>query len=161
MAFQTSVPVVLVSGYIGEIAFDGPSRAKVCPIAADAVAADCLIGHAYTYADEAAETVRPGGTGTFAGIAILPKTHARLSLSDSLLLEPGTWVELLTMGEVYVALQDQGATIGGSITYDTTTGALSWTDTPTTPPGGHALVPNATVQRHNAGIDLAVARLTN
>lgn len=165
MAFQTSIAADIVSGYIGELSHKGPMRAIPARIAANATQADCLIGRAYTYADETAETVRPGGTGQFAGILISPKSYPRQDLYDDTLDIPlNSIVQLLQMGYVFVQLASAGASIGSSLVYHTTTGALDWTDTPSSPPADHALVPNAIIDRHmpsSATPRLALVKLTN
>lgn len=168
MGFQTSVAADLKSGVIGELSHDGPIRAVPAVLDTGAGAANNVVGRAFTYIDEAAETVQAGGTGFFAGIMILPKTHQLLgtaaggSLADSLVLPDGTPAEFLQMGEVYVSLATTGATIGSAVKFIDATGALDHG----APGAGETAVPNAVVVRHNAsaldtGAFLAVIRLTN
>ena len=168
MGFQSTVIGDLRSGVIGEISHDGPVRAVTAMIDTGAGAANNVIGRAFTYIDEAAETVQAGGTGYFAGILILSKTHplqgaaAGGSLADSLVLPDGSPGEFLQMGEVYVSLATTGATIGSAVKYINATGVLDHG----APGAGETAVPNAVVVRHNASPTdtasfLAVIRLTN
>jgi hypothetical protein len=168
MGFQTTVNADIRSGIVGEIAFDGPTRAVSAMLDSGAGAANNVIGRAFTYADAAANTVQAGGAGAFAGILVLPKSHALLgtaaggTLADSLTLPDGVAVELLQMGEVFVSLASDGATIGSGVFYDDTTGALDHGTAST----GQTQVPNATIVRVEpsptaAGAYLAVLRLTN
>lgn len=168
MGFQTAVASDLKSGVIGEIAFDGPTRAVPAVLKSGAGAANNIIGRVFTYVDAANELVQAGGSGAFAGIFILPKTHvlrgtaAGGTLADSLLVPDGEPGEFLQMGHVYVSLATTGAVIGSPLKYNTTTGAIDFG----TPGAGEAAIPNAIVSRHNAsptaaGQFLAVAKLTN
>lgn len=168
MAFQTSVIGDIRSGLVGEIAFDGPTRAVPAMLDSGAGAANNIIGRVFTYLDKAVESVQAGGTGTFAGIFVMPKTHtlrgtaAGGTLADSLLVPDGTPGEFLQMGYVYVSLATTGAVIGSPLKYNTTTGAIDFG----APGAGEAAIPNAVVDRHNAsptatGAFLAVAKLTN
>lgn len=171
MGFQTTVIGDIRSGVIGEIAFDGPTRAVSAMLDSGAGAANNVVGRAFTYASATNNTVKAGGAGAtnvFAGILIQPKAYALRgttaggTLADSLLLPDGTPVELLQMGEVFVSLASSGATIGGGVFYDDTTGVLDH-GTATT---GQTQVPNAKVVRVEpsptaAGAYLAVIRLTN
>lgn len=169
MAFQTTVVSDIRSGIIGEIAFDGPTRTLAAMLDSGAGAANNVVGRVFTWIDKAAETVQAGGPAVdFAGILVMPKTHALRGtaaggpLADSLVLPDGTPVELLSMGFVFVSLATTGATIGTALKYNTTTGIIDHG----TPGAGEAAIPNAVVARHNAsptaaGQFLAVAKLTN
>lgn len=165
MPFQTSVMGEIRSGLIGEVAFDGPTR--VLTAVASTEGGANVIGHAYTYNDQAVESVQAGGTGVFAGIAINPKTHANRgvagdTLGQSLTVPNGVTLECMFMGEVYVSLASDGGAIGDTIVYNTETGALDHGAAG----DGTALVPNAVISRHIPsptadGAFLAVIRLTN
>ncbi|UVE47603.1 hypothetical protein KS461_10050 [Pseudomonas chlororaphis] len=168
MAFPSTVKADLISGVIGEISHDGPSRVR--PGVLDSADADNnVIGRAFTYASTGAETMTAGGTGAFAGILVLPKTHVLYgtqgdTLADSLVLPNGTPAEFMEMGFCYVSLATPNAPIGAFVVYNTTTGALGWVADPEAPGAGNALVPNCVVDRHNASADtpsLAVIKLTN
>lgn len=169
MAFQTTVIGNIRSGVIGEIAFDGPTRAVSAMLDSGAGAANNVVGRAFCYASTTNNTVSAGGdAGIFAGILIQPKSYALRgtavggTLADSLLLPDGTPVELLQMGEVFVSLASSGATIGSLVKYADATGVLDHGVAST----GETQVPNATVVRVDpsptaAGAYLAVIRLTN
>jgi len=158
----------LISGVIGEISHDGPSRVRP-GLLDSADAENNVIGRAFTYASTGGETMTAGGTGTFAGILVLPKTHVLYgtpgdTLADSLVLPNGTPAEFMEMGFCHVALATPNAPIGSYVVYNTTTGVLGWVADPKTPGDGNALVPNCVVDRHNSSADtpsLAVIKLTN
>lgn len=144
----------LVSGIPGEIAFDGPTRALAALINSTTVT-DNVFGRAFTYADKSVETVQVGGTGTFAGIMIAPKSHA-IDFDYAL---NGTSGEFLFMGEVYVQLSTTGGVIGDLVWYDNTTGALGHGTAGT----GQTQIANAVISRHNVSPEtptLAVIKLT-
>ena len=168
MGFQTTVIGDIRSGVVGEIAFDGPTRAVSAMLDSDAGAANNVVGRAFCYASAENNTVSAGGdAGVFAGILIQPKSHALRgiagdTLADSLTLPDGVAVELLQMGEVFVSLASDGATIGSLVKYADATGILDHG----TADVGETQVPNATVVRVEpsptaAGQYLAVIRLTN
>lgn len=167
--FQQTILAERVSGIIGEFAYCGPHRC-ISAMIDSPDAANNVVGRVFTYADEEAGTVRAGGTGAFAGILILPKTHKSLgtpsggTLARTLTLPNGTQAEFCQMGEVFVQLGSAGGTIGSSLVYHTTTGVINWTDTPGSPPADHALVPTGVLSRRSASAEtpsLAIARLTN
>lgn len=169
MAFQSTVIEDIKSGLIGEIAFDGPTRALSAMIDTGAGAANNVVGRVFTYQDRAGETVKAGGDAVdFAGILVMPKTHSSLgtaaggTLADTLTLPDGSAGEFLFMGEVYVSLASAGGVIGAALKYNTTTGVIDHG----APGAGEAAIPNAVISRHNAsptaaGQYLAVAKLTN
>lgn len=169
MGFQSTVIDDLKSGIIGEVAFDGPTRARPAVLDSGANAANNYVGRVFTWIDRAAETVVAGGAAAdFAGILVQPKAYALLgtaaggTLAETLLLPDGTPVELLSMGEIYVSLATTGGTIGAALKYNTTTGVIDHG----APGAGEAAIPNAVISRHNAsptatGQFLAVAKLTN
>ena len=169
MAFQTTVNADIRSGVIGELAFNGPARAVSAMLDSGAGAANNVVGRAFCYASTENNTVSAGGdAGIFAGILIQPKSHALRgtavggTLADSLTVPDGVAVELLQMGEVFVSLATDGATIGSLVKYNDTTGVLNHGTAST----GETQVPNAVVTRVEpsptaAGAYLAVIRLTN
>ena len=169
MGFQTTVIADIRSGIIGELAFNGPTRAVSAMLDSGAGAANNVVGRAFCYASAENNTVSAGGAaGIFAGILIQPKSQALRgtavggTLADSLTLPDGVAVELLQMGEVFVSLATDGATIGSLVKYADATGVLDHG----TAAAGETQVPNATVVRVEpsptaAGAYLAVIRLTN
>lgn len=155
MAIPTTVKNVMISGLPGEIAFDGPTRV-ITALVATADASN-VFGRAFTYTDEAVESVSAGGTNEFAGILINPKAYGISSAGVAL---QGRSAEFLQMGEVYVQLANAGGTIGDAVYYVNATGALG----SGTAGAGQTQIPNAKVVRHNVSSEtpnLAVIRLTN
>lgn len=168
MGFQATVNADIRSGVIGEIAFDGPTRAISGMLDSGAGVANNVVGRVFTWADRAAGTFKAGGAAAdFAGILVQPKSHALRgtagdTLADSLTLPDGVAVELLQMGEVFVSVATTGATVGAALKYNTTTGVIDFG----APGAGEAAIPNAVVSRNNASPTsanafLAVAKLTN
>lgn len=144
----------LVSGIPGEQAFDGPTRALTA-LLDTAVEANNVFGRAFTYADEAVESVQAGGTGLFAGIMINPKIY----LLDVEYARNGAQSEFGFMGEWYVELTTVGGTIGDPIYFVNATGELGHGTAAT----GQTQIPNAVISRHNVSPEtptLAVVRLT-
>ena len=132
MGFQTTVIGDNRSGLIGEIAFDGPTRVISGMLDSGAGAANNIVGRVFTWASRADGTFKVGGAAAdFAGILISPKTHALRgttaggTLADSLLIPDGEQVELLPMGEVFIAIENAGGSIGNLLAYDTTTGEIT------------------------------------
>lgn len=110
-------------GVVGELAFDGPIRAKAMTLDS-ASAANNVVGRAFTVKSEG--VAQAGGTGAFAGILINPKSYAHAGLpgdGNPLVLSNGTVGEMLTMGEPFVTLP-AAAAIGDLVTYNTSTGVL-------------------------------------
>lgn len=169
MGFQTTVTADIRGGIIGELAFTGPTRAVSAMLDSGAGAANNVVGRAFCYASVENNTVSAGGdAGIFAGILIQPKSQALRgtavggTLADSLTMPDGVAVELLQMGEVFVSLASDGATVGSLVKYADTTGILDHGAAS----NGETQVPNATVVRVEpsptaAGPYLAVIRLTN
>lgn len=144
----------LVSGIPGEQAFDGPTRA-LAALLNTTTEANNVFGRAFTYRDEAVESVQAGGTGLFAGIMINPKAY----LLDVGYALNGTQAEFGFMGEWFVSLTTTGATIGDLIYFVNATGELGHG----TAGAGQTQIPNAVVSRHNVSPEtptLAVIRLT-
>jgi hypothetical protein len=135
---QTSVSIYNALGIPGDIAFDGPIRAKAYNL--NSSGTPNVIGYAYTVSSGAnpnpaedsgvAGTARVGGTGIFAGILINPKEYPLRGtalggpLAASLVLPDYAIGDLLTMGEVFVNLPG-GANVGDLVTYDSSLGALN------------------------------------
>lgn len=144
----------LVSGIPGEQAFDGPTRALAALLNTTAEANN-VFGRAFTYRDEAVESVQAGGTGLFAGIMINPKAY----LLDVGYALNGTQAEFGFMGEWFVSLTTTGATIGDLIYFVNATGELGHG----TAGAGQTQIAGAVVSRHNVSPEtptLAVIRLT-
>lgn len=162
MGFQSTIALAQGFGVIGEIVFDGPTRATPGVIK-HATAANIVVGRAFCI-DTSDGTYYPGGdAGVFGGILANPKAQSSLgtsaggSLAPTLVVPTGTVGEFVTMGEICVALAN-AATIGDGVFYDDTTGALSAGTAST----GQTQVPNAKVVRYtNAAAGLAVISLTN
>lgn len=155
MPIPTSVKTRLISGLPGEIAFDGPTRA-ITALINTADQTNNLFGRAFTYVDEAVETVGAGGTGAFAGILINPKAYG---IGPNGVAPNWKSAEFLQMGEVYVELS-AAATIDDVVYFVNATGAIGVG----APGAGQTAIPNAKVVRHNASTEtprLAVIRLTN
>lgn len=162
MSFQSTVNINQGFGVVGEIAFDGPTRAQPgVTKAGTATAADIVIGRAFTI-DAADGQFQPGGTGVFGGILANPKTYASIGtqaggpLAPTLTLPAGTVGEFVTMGEIIVALP-AAAAIGAGIYFTNATGALGVG----TAGAGQTQIPTAKVKRYaNAAAGLAVISLT-
>lgn len=154
MAIQTAVSNTIISGIPGEISHDGPTRVLTATLNT-ATEANNVFGYAFTYDDEAIESVEAGGTGLFAGIMINPKANA----INSAYARNASVGEFLFMGEVYVALTTTGATIGDLVYFVNATGALGHG----TAGAGQTQIAGAVVSRHNVSAEtptLAVIRLT-
>lgn len=120
MAIPQEVSNGLISGVIGELSHWGPTRATAAVLSSTDETKN-LFGRAYTYNDETVESVQVGGTGSFAGIMIQPKTY-RVSESYA---RNGTQGEFLTMGEIYVEITAGVKKINAPVVYSTTDGSLS------------------------------------
>lgn len=154
MPIPTSVKTQLISGIPGEIAFDGPTRV-ITALINSASEANNVFGRAFTYADEALETVQAGGTGKFAGILINPKAYG---VGVDGVAKNWKSAEFLQMGEVYF-LADIAGTIGDAIYFVNATGALGLG----TAGAGQTQIVTAEVSRHNISSEtprLGVLRLT-
>lgn len=144
----------LVSGIPGEQAFDGPVRA-LSALLDTTTEANNVFGRAFTYNDEAVESVQAGGTGLFAGLMINPKIY----LLDVEYAYNGTQAEFGFMGEWYVQLSTTGGTIGDPIYFVNATGELGHG----TATEGQTQIAGAVISRHNVSPEtptLAVVRLT-
>lgn len=144
----------LVSGIPGEQAFDGPVRA-LSALLDTTTEANNVFGRAFTYKDEAVESVQAGGTGLFAGLMINPKIY----LLDVDYAYNGTQAEFGFMGEWFVQLTTTGGTIGDPIYFVNATGELGHG----TAAEGQTQIAGAVISRHNVSPEtptLAVVRLT-
>lgn len=160
MAFPSSVISDLVSGIPGEIAFDAPYTG-ITAIVDTTTEANNVFGRAFTYKNEAVESVQAGGTGLFAGLMVNPKAHAINTLAattDS--VSNGRVAEFCVKGEVYVLLSAGTAvTIGDPVFFVNADGTLG----AGTAAAGQTQIAGATVVRHNPSAanapSLAVVRL--
>ena len=160
MAFPSSVISDLVSGIPGEIAFDAPYTG-ITAIVDTTTEANNVFGRAFTYKNEAVESVQAGGTGLFAGLMVNPKAHAINTLAattDS--VSNGRVAEFCVKGEVYVLLSAGTAvTIGDPVFFVNADGTLG----AGTAAAGQTQIAGATVVRHNPSAAnapaLAVVRL--
>lgn len=137
-SFQSVVNIFPALGVVGEMSFDGPTRAKEANIYSAGVAN--LIGNAYTWSNNMnpnpvgaapnAPTAQVGGTGAFAGILVNPKVYASYGtsaggpLGATLQIPDYTLGELADMGEFFVNLPGP-ANAGDLVTYDPLTGNLN------------------------------------
>ena len=160
MAFPSSVISDLVSGIPGEIAFDAPYTG-ITAIVDTTTEANNVFGRAFTYKNEAVESVQAGGTGLFAGLMVNPKAHAINTLAattDS--VSNGRVSEFCVKGEVYVLLSvGTAVTIGDPVYFVNADGTLG----AGTAGAGQTQIAGATVVRHNPSAanapSLAVVRL--
>lgn len=135
--FQSTINVFNPLGFVGGLAFQGPTRAIAANVNSSGTAN--LFGNAYTFtsaatADPAAgapngATVAVGGTGVFAGILFNPKENVLNGvtgnpLGATLALADNSVGDLLQMGYVFVNLPGV-ANPGDLVTYDPLTGNLN------------------------------------
>lgn len=162
MALQSTVALNQGFGVVGEIQFEGPTRAQPGILkVGTASAADIVIGRAFTI-DAADGQFQPGGTGVFGGILANPKavasygTAAGGPLAPTITVPAGEVGEFVTMGEILVSLSNAAA-IGQGVYFTNATGALS----AGTAGGGQTQIGNAVVKRYaNAAAGIAVISLT-
>lgn len=162
MGFQSAIALNQGFGVVGEIVFDGPTRAQPGIVkAGTATAADIVVGRAFTI-DAADGQFQPGGTGVFGGILANPKGLAAYGttgggpLAPTLTVPAGEACEFVTMGEILVALTGAAA-IGAGVYFVNATGVLA-AGTATT---GQTQIPTAKVKRYaNAAAGIAVVSLT-
>lgn len=132
MPFQSTVYNQMGMGVVGEVAYEGPSRAQPYTLVSDDAAYN-VFGRLFTVVS--AGVAKAGGTGPLAGILINPKesasrgTSAGGSLAPTLTLANYEIGSLTRMNEVFVAVP-AAASIGDQVTYDTTNGVIA-TRTPT------------------------------
>ncbi len=153
MAIPNSVANGMVSGVIGEISHHGPTRVTAA-ILSSADQTKNLFGHAYTYKDDSVESVQVGGTGSFAGIMINPKSYR---IGEEFALN-GTQGEFLTMGEINVAITAGAKKINAPVVFSADDGSLSAKEKPA---AGDVVI--GYVSRHKESAEtpsLCVIRLT-
>lgn len=158
-AFQSTIRSELGFGLVGEILFDGPTRAQ--PGVIKGTQANCIIGRAFTI-DTADGQFSPGGTGVFGGILANPKTQVSFgttaggALAPTLVVPVGEVGEFVTMGYLCVALAN-AATIGNGVFFTNATGVLS----AGTAGAGETQIAGAQVVRYtNAAAGLACISLS-
>ena len=164
MGFQSTINIAQGFGVVGEIVFDGPTRAQPGVLkvgTSTAGGADIVVGRAFTI-DAADGQFQPGGTGTFGGILANPKALSSIGtssggpLAPTLTVPAGEVGEFVTMGEILVALP-AAAAIGALIYFTNATGILGVG----TAAGGQTQIPTARVKRYaNAAAGIAVISLT-
>jgi hypothetical protein len=126
MSFQSTVGFNLTEGFVGELSFDGPTRARDWRLN-DQSTIPNKIGRAYTATTE--EGVgQIGGTGPFIGILGFPKEQALVGgsdgpLSPTLALPPKSVGSMVTMGFMTVELLT-AASLGDDIYFVNATGEL-------------------------------------
>jgi len=134
---QATVAIYNAAGVPGDLAFDGPIRAKAYNL--NSASVPNVFGYAYTILSAAnpnpaggsgnGASARAGGTGVFAGILQNPKAYPLYGttgdpLAPSLVVPEDSIGDLLTMGEIWVNLPGP-AEPGDLVTYDPLTGALN------------------------------------
>lgn len=165
MSFQSIVRLLQTVGIIGEMIFDGPTRARPLNVNSNGGTPN-TVGKAFTYDAANDDECGPGtvGGGAFAGILVNPKhyalngTVAGGTLAPTLELPDNTNAELLSMGTIVVNLSivDTGK-IGESIFYVDASGVLG----SGTAAAGQTQIANAKIDRENiSGAGLAIITLT-
>ena len=124
MAFQSTVRQLQAFGVIGEIIRNVPVISTPWNLVSDPVVN--TIGNAFTVTSEG--VAECGGTGTFAGILVNPKSYSLAgtttgSLEASLDLADNSVGELLTAGEIVVTLAT-ASSIGDAVIFAEATGDL-------------------------------------
>ena len=138
MGFQSTVNIQQAFGVVGDIGFDGPTRAV--PYILNSSGTPNLIGNAFTVTSGAsagsnasqpiAGFAQVGGTGVFAGILSNSKLYAAFGttsggpLAPTITLADQSIGELVFMGEVVVSLPE-AANVGDLVTYAPSTGNLN------------------------------------
>lgn len=166
MAFPNTVRSDQASGVAGELAFEGPLRARPALLSSTNANQNIIGATFYTFSSEG--VVRAGGTGAPAGILANPKvypaygnatdgpTGATMTLPNNIVGEfvystPGLFVTL-----------PAAAAIGDELIYNTTTGAISTQAPGATPGAGLARVPNSFVDHRTvAAAGLGIVRMSN
>lgn len=167
-AFQSTINRTLGFGIVGELLFDGPTRAEKLTI--NSAGVPNVIGYAYTK-NNATGIASVGGAITagasiFAGILSNPKVYASYGttsggpLGPNLALPDQTEGEFVTMG-LLCAYVNSAANIGDQVVYATATGALSAVAPGAAAGTGFAYVPNCFVDRYpTSAAGLVCIRLT-
>lgn len=120
MAIPNTVANGMISGVIGEISHNGPTRVTAAVISS-ADETKNLFGRAYTYKDDSVESVQVGGDGAFAGIMINPKAY-RIGEEYA---RNGTQGEFLTMGEINAEITAGVKKINAPVVFSPADGSLS------------------------------------
>lgn len=120
MAIPNTVANGMISGVIGEISHNGPTRVTAA-VLSSADETKNLFGRAYTYKDDSVESVQVGGDGAFAGIMINPKAY-RIGEEYA---RNGTQGEFLTMGEVYAEITAGVKKINAPVVFSPADGSLT------------------------------------
>lgn len=163
---QKTVGRFLSSGFVGSIAYKSPHRVSAMPVqSTDDL--NNVAGRAFTYSADQL-SVQVGGTGVFAGIFINPQELPGYGIfftpTGESFVTNGTVIELMTMGEVWVSIDQPNTLIGALIGYDTNTGELKVVADATAVPTGVQLIPNCAVTREKSSSEtpsLATIKLTN
>lgn len=164
MALQSTVALNQGFGVVGEIAYQGPTRAK--PGVVKGTAANIVVGRWFNI-DTADGQYTPGaalvaGTIVLGGILANPKALASVGttaggpLAPTLTVPAGAVCEFVSMGEIIVAMTT-AAKIGDDVFYVNADGTLG----AGTAGAGQTQIPGAKVVRFtNAAAGLAVVSLT-
>jgi hypothetical protein len=157
MAIPKTIQNRLPSGIIGEIAFDGPTRARTGILSSSSDELN-VFGSAYTWKDVSTTEIQAGGAGAFAGIMINPKANG-----IALTVPNGEQSEFLDMGEIYAVVTGANASTAMKtpVYFVAATGALT-TVVGSAP--ANTLIPNCVIERNAPTADvpgLCVLRLTN
>ena len=164
--FPSTVRADLATGIPGELAFEGPLKARYAILTSPS-AANNIVGA--TYCTMTAEGVaRAGGTGALGGILANPKVYASYGtvadgpLGSTMTLPNNLNVELVFETDGIVVVLPAAAAIGDEVIYNTTTGALATQAPGATPGAGFARVPNTFVDHRTvAAAGIAIIRMNN
>lgn len=163
MAFQSTVSLKQGFGVIGELFDNGPHRAQSFTLVSGN-AANNVIGRAFTVTSQGVAAA--GGTNSFAGILVNPKSYASFGtaaggpLAPTLTLANNVQGELLSEGAIIVTL-GAAATVGDLVYYTNATGILTTTDPGAVAPVLSTLIKGAYVDRFDLTSGLAVITLSS
>lgn len=139
MPFQTTVPIYNTPGMPGDLAYTGPIRSTIYNLNSANSTPSNTVGNVFTITNGGnpdplgaapnAGVARVGGTGKFAGILVNSKEYALyatsgIPLNPTLNLPDNTVGSLMTMGEVWVNVENQPS-VGDLAYYDSTDGSIS------------------------------------
>lgn len=166
MAFQNSVRTELGYGVPGELAFEGPLRARPA-VLNSTDPANNVVGRWFTLNADG-KTYGAGGTGPMGGLLSNPKVYASSGnstdgpLGASMTLRNNEIGELIEMGFPVISVAGE-VHVGWIAHYNTTTGVIIAVAAGTSPAEGNAAVPNAVFVRVQQTEDggLACLKLTN